>query len=128
MQVVFISDRAAAGARWAIYHVQLPVDGKGKAKALTAEENERSISNAAFSPDGKTIAYLSADEKSTAMIEREKDAHVWGKDWAFNRLRLVDVSTGEVTVLASREAHVLQYAWNKDGSQIAFLETRDLDM
>lgn len=127
--MAFISDRAKAGSQWAIY--QLPADGTGEPEALTPEANERSIAMFRFSPDGRTIAYLSANEKFAGVKAREEDkddAMVWGKDLVFNRLRLVDVESMEATVLAAPDAHVVDLAWNGDGSHIAFLTVLDPDM
>lgn len=105
----------------------MPVNSGGEATPLTPEENERPIDKFGFSPDGKTIAFVSADEKTEERKKREKekdDALVWGENWPFNRLRLVDVATKEVTTLASKDAQIKEFAWNDDGNKLAFTEVR----
>ncbi|KAK5130757.1 hypothetical protein LTR08_001702 [Meristemomyces frigidus] len=122
--IAFLSDRAKAGESCAIY--MLPLGG-GEASALTTAENERTIAKFEFAPDGKTIAFLSADEKSEEKKVKEKakdDAKVWGEDWAFDRLRLIDVATKTVTTLVSKDAHITDFAWDQSGTKLAFCEVR----
>ncbi|KAK5166073.1 uncharacterized protein LTR77_008334 [Saxophila tyrrhenica] len=121
--IAFISDRAKAGEQWAIYSHTLGEEGEPQ--VLTPAGNEKKIERFEFSPDGKTIAYLSADEKSAEKKAKDKekdDPMVWGEDWAFNRLRVVDVATKKVATLVSRSAHITELAWSDDGSRIAWLE------
>jgi len=123
--IAFLSDRGKQGESCAIYI--LPLSGGGEAYPVTPAENERSIGRYEISPDGKFIAYLSADEKTEEKKAKEKakdDAQVWGEDWAFNRLRLVHVATKTVSVLVSKDAHITDFAWNDDGSKVAYCEAR----
>ena len=127
--VAFVSDRAKQGESSAIY--ALPANGPGEAFALTPTETERSVTRFEFSPDGKFIAYLSADEKTAEKKAKEQekdDARVWGEDWPFNRLRLVHVATKKVTTLVSRNANVVDMAWNDDGTKVAIAEARTPDI
>lgn len=122
--IAFLSDRGKQGESSAIYI--LPLSG-GEAHPVTPAENERSIDKFEFSPDGKTVAFLSADEKSEEKKAREKaknDAQVWGEDWAFNRLRVVHIGTKTVTVIVSKDAHIVDFAWNDAGTQLGFTEVR----
>lgn len=127
--ITFVSDRAKQGESWAIY--MLPVKEGGEAYPLTPVENERDIEDHSWSPDGKFIAYFSADEKTAEKKAKEKDkddANVWGEDWEYHRLRLLHVGTKKVTSLVSRNANVDDFAWNDDGTKIAFTETRTPDI
>ena len=127
--IAFMSDRAKQGESWAIY--MLPTKGGGEPYPLTPTENERNIDGFDFSPDGKFIAYLSADEKTAEKKAKDKendDAKVWGEDWPYQRLRLVHVSTKKVTTLVSSDAHVVDLAWSDDGSKIAIAEMRTPDI
>ncbi len=120
----FVSDRAKQGEQWAIY--TLPASGEGEPTALTPAEHERSIEQFEFSPDGKYIAYLSPDEKTEDQRTKEKakdDAQVYGSDILHNRLRLIEVATKSVTTLFAEDRHVLGFAFNDKGDQIAFLHT-----
>ncbi|KAK4543051.1 hypothetical protein LTR36_005828 [Oleoguttula mirabilis] len=122
--ITFISDRAKPGESFAIYVLPL---GGGEALAVTPAENEKSIDRFEFAPDGKTIAYLSADEKTEERKAKDKakdDAQVWGEDWPYNRLRLVDLSTKAVTTLVGEASHITDLAWNDSGAKLAFFTVR----
>ena len=120
-RIAFVSDRAKAGESSALYMLRL--DG-GDATPLTATENEQGISAFVMSPDGKTIAYLSPDEKSDEekqkkKDEKPKDVDVWGEKWEHARLRLVDLETKEVRTLFSEDRHVVDLSYSPDGKTIA---------
>ncbi|TKA60221.1 hypothetical protein B0A49_11331 [Cryomyces minteri] len=123
--VAFLSDRRDRGKSCAIY--LLPT-GRGEAYAVTNPENLRNITTFAWSPDGKFIAYLSADEK-TAKKREDEDAELYGADWQFNRLRLLHVATRTVTILCDKAAHVTKLAWSADSKQIAYVlqDTPEID-
>lgn len=75
--------------------------------AVTDESNERSIDMFRFSPDGSKIAFVSADEKTPEQRAREQngeDVQVWGYEWPYARLRIVDVATKERSPLGIRTA------------------------
>ena len=123
--IAFVSDRAKPGEQWAIYI--LPMQAGGEAYPVTPVENERSIDCFEFSPDGKFIAYVSADEKTAEKKAKGKDkddAKVWGEDWPYNRLWLVHLATKKITKLVSHDAHVADLAWSPNGAGIAFEENR----
>ncbi|KAK3710613.1 hypothetical protein LTR37_010240 [Vermiconidia calcicola] len=127
--IAFISDRAKQSEQWAIY--MLPTKAGGEAYPVTPAENERAMGQFEFDPNGKTIAFLSADEKSPDQKAKEKDKDdpkVWGEDWPYNRLRLVHVATKRVTTIVSNDAHILDFAWNDDGTKIAYIETKTPDI
>ena len=128
--VAFVSDRAKQSESSAIY--LLPTKAGGEAYPVTPADNEKTIEAYQFSPDGKFIAYVSADEKTPekkAKEEAKDDAIVWDTDWPFNRLRLIHVATKQVTTLVSRDAHVTEcFAWNHKGTKIAFTEARTPDI
>lgn len=124
--VAFLSDRGKAGESCAIY--SMPVSSGGEPLPLTPAEHEQGIKKFAISPDGKKVAFLSPDEKSEEKKKREKekdDAFVWGQDWEFTRLRVLDVTSKEVSVLVSKDAQILDFAWNDDGTALAFAETKN---
>ncbi|EMC96955.1 hypothetical protein BAUCODRAFT_121487 [Baudoinia panamericana UAMH 10762] len=127
--IAFLSDRGKRGESCAIY--MLDVDGNGQPAPLTPAGNERQIEKFELSPDKKTIAYLSSDEKTQEEREREEkkdDANVWGEHWPFNRLRLINVASKEVTVLVSKDAHIVDFAFNDEGTQIVMAEAQTPDI
>ncbi|KAK3673672.1 hypothetical protein LTR78_006577 [Recurvomyces mirabilis] len=130
--IAFLSDRGRTAERkesCAIY--SLPASGPGEATAITDVANERNIESFRFSPMGGKIAFLSADEKDENRKKKDKekdDVQVWGEELAFNRLRIVDLGTKAVEVLVSQEQHILEFAWNDDGSAIVFTTTKSTDI
>jgi len=123
--IAFISDRGKQGESSALYLMSATLPGE--AFPLTPAENERGIAKFEFSPDGKTVAFISADEKTEDQKKREKekdDVQVWGQDWEFNHLRLLDVASKKVTVLEGRDFHVTDFAFSDDGSKIAYAKTK----
>ncbi|KAK7415947.1 hypothetical protein QQX98_005520 [Neonectria punicea] len=120
-QVVFLSDRAKAGESCAIWTMRL--DG-GDAVPITPAENAEDIETFVFSPNGEMIAYVSPDEKSEELKEKEqKDEHdpeIWGARWEYARLRLVDVASKETRILVGGNRHITEIAWSPDGKTVAF--------
>lgn len=126
--VSFLSDRAKQGESCAIYLISTK---GGEAYPVTKAGNERNIDRYEFSPDGKFIAFLSADEKSDERKAKDKDkddAQVWGQDWEYARLRTVHTSTKKVTTLVQKDAHIMDLAWSDDGSMIAYAEHQNPDI
>ena len=123
-KLAFVSDRAKPGEKWAICIMRM---GEGSiVSPITPAENEQPIGTFAFSPDGQQIAFLSADEKTEDQKRREvegEDVQVWGEDWAYARLRIVDVQSKEVRSLAL-DRHVKSLCWNRDGSRLGIVSAR----
>jgi dipeptidyl aminopeptidase/acylaminoacyl peptidase len=127
-QVLFVSDRFKPGKSSAIWALRL--DG-GDAAAITPVENERGIGYFTISPDGKTIAYTSADEKSEDRKKKdengEPDPEVWGDEWNFARLRTVDLETKETRVIVGGDKHVIITDWSPDGRSLVFTSRENTD-
>lgn len=122
--ITFLSDRAEPGESEAIYC--LPLAG-GEAFPLTDAEHKKSIDSYQWSPSGRFIAFLSPDEKTKGEEDKEKekdDPVVYGENWEFNRLRLLHVSTREVTVLCAKEGHITEFAWSEDETKIAYISQK----
>ena len=121
--ITFVSDRANAGKGGALYI--MPLEGGGEGLPLTDISKEKGVGDYKWSPDGKRIAFTSADEKSEEKKKREEekdDAKVWGEDWEFSRLRVLDMETQEVTTLFEEKAHVASFDWSPDGKGMVLTE------
>lgn len=120
-QIAFISDRAKRGNMSVIWNLRL--DG-GDAMPISPKDNVKSISAFEYSPDGGMIAYISADEDSKERKEKrekgESEPNVWGEQWEYNRLRLINVNSEEVSVAVGDNRDVMNLAWAPDGKQIVF--------
>lgn len=128
-QIAFVSDRSKPGKSSAIWMLRL--DG-GDPVAITKAENAEKISFFAFSPDGSTIAYVSADEKSEERKKKEEDEtpdpEVWGERWDYARLRLVDVKSKKVKELVGGQRHIDRMHWSPDGNNLVFSSTENLEV
>ncbi|KXT16999.1 hypothetical protein AC579_7388 [Pseudocercospora musae] len=133
--IAFISDRAEAGKKWAIYlwHLQNGVPA-GEPHAITDTENERPISKFEFSLSGSEIAFISADEKTKEEKSRDEDGtdfQVWDQDWPYGRLRTVDLASKQVRCMTGSAVfpngiarHVMDFSWSKDGDKIAIVTAK----
>ncbi|ATY58653.1 WD40 YVTN repeat-like-containing domain [Cordyceps militaris] len=119
-RILFLSDRTEAGNKYGVWALRL--DG-GDATAITPVDVEQSVQKWTLSPDGKTVAYLSADEKTEEeqkkSKEHEAEPDVWGEKWEYARLRLVDVDTKETRTLVCEDRHIKDLSWSRDGKNIA---------
>lgn len=119
-QIAFLSDRATRGTPQ-LYRIGR--DG-GEARPVVSVTNKQGIKDFAWSPDGRQIAFISADEPRAGEEVRDQnrdDAEVYGEHWQYDRLRLLNLTTGTVTVLVPSEHHVTCFAWSPDGRQIAYV-------
>ena len=128
--IAFISDREQPGAKRAIYSLILSDNAtSNQVDPITTVENEQPITAFEFSPDGEFIAFISSDEKTEEQKRRDRDGEdvlVWGEEWAYTRLRVVDVTTKEVRSLQINR-HVTSFSWAPDGSRIAFMSSETAD-
>lgn len=129
--IAFLSDRATPGAGFAIW--TLCLDGSAPV-LVSGSDKKASVGTFAFSPDGETIAYTSADEKSTEQQEREEkrggavDPKVWGEDAHLHlKLRLLRLETGVVRTLDTENGHIVDFSWNPNGQSIVFGSVQNLD-
>ncbi|KAH8698998.1 putative acylamino-acid-releasing enzyme [Talaromyces proteolyticus] len=112
--VAFVSDRAGAGAKWAVY--LLPLNQGGDVYPITPAQNTSLITAFAFSPDGTRVAFLSADEEDGDVAH---DVRAWGEIWRYARLRVVDLRTKQIRSL-ELDRHVTALSWSPDGTCIGF--------
>ena len=138
--IAFISDRAKQGEQWGIWMLDLKDGVAEEPYLLTPAERERKIEKFDFTPQGQ-IVFLSGDEKTAERKASEKgkdDAKVWGEDWTFNKLRVLDLkrkkedpSGTHITTFAHEQGrHIVDVA-NCDGSKypcMYFLSTETPDI
>ncbi|MEI6739476.1 MAG: S9 family peptidase [Gemmatimonadaceae bacterium] len=93
-------------------HVFIVPAAGGPARQLTA--SERGESQPQWSPDGATIAFVSA--RGTATNGEEPRPQLW----------LLPADGGEASVLTNARDGVSAYAWSPDGARIAYLTTDSL--
>lgn len=111
-QLAFLSDRAERGTA-GLY--VMDVDG-GEARPLVVRK--RAVAGFAWSPDGGRIAFLAPDDPTDEDERRERerdDADVYGEGWRYQRLRVVEVTTGETTGPLTGDVHVTEVVWSPDG-------------
>jgi dipeptidyl aminopeptidase/acylaminoacyl peptidase len=123
----FLSDRAKRGT-CQLYRI--PLDG-GEAEALT--DWEPGIVAATPLPGGTSVAVIAVDvdtEEDKKRKEERDDAEVYGQRWPWQKLRLLDLGTREVTTFDDLgERHVVEAVPAADGAHIAVLAwpTPELD-
>jgi Tol biopolymer transport system component len=121
--IAFLSDRAKEGVA-DVWSLRLDGDQIGDAAPLSPKGCEKAVSKFSWSGDGKHIAYLSSDEKTAGRVARDEekdDAMVYGQNWEFARLRIVEVATTKITTLATEDSHVYDFAWSPDSTSIAYV-------
>jgi dipeptidyl aminopeptidase/acylaminoacyl peptidase len=122
----FLSDRTRRGTAQ-LYRID-PTGGE----AIALTDWEPGVADFLPLPDGR-IALLSVDPETAeqkARKERRDDAEVYGAEWKFQRLRLLDSASGEITTVDSlQDRHVVEVAASSDGTRLAVIvwPTPELD-
>jgi dipeptidyl aminopeptidase/acylaminoacyl peptidase len=118
--IAFLSDRAERGT-YNLYEMSL---SGGEARQLTFRKS--GVSSFSWSPDGRSIAFLAADDPTEEDERRKKeldDANVYGERWQFGRIHVFDTETREVRTLPTGERHVFELAWSPDSQHMAFFSS-----
>ncbi|KAL9108481.1 MAG: hypothetical protein Q9227_006696 [Pyrenula ochraceoflavens] len=126
--VTFISDRAKAGESSAIYSLSLH---GGEPVPLTPADSKTNIQLHIWSPDGRYIAFLQPDAKTSELEAKEMekdDAKVDGERWEFNRLRLLHVHTREIATPFADNVHITEFAWKEDSSELLLMTQKNTEV
>lgn len=118
--IAFLSDRDHPGEGNSLF--VLPFTRCGEARALTKLKANGDISAFSWSPDGNFIAFLSPDSVVESAAEGA-GAKVYGKDWDYARLRIVNTQTLNVTTLSAHNTHTYDFAWNDDSTHLVYATT-----
>ncbi|KAJ7456915.1 alpha/beta-hydrolase [Mycena latifolia] len=118
----FLSDRHKAGGKAQVYRLSSAVFG-GDPTPLTPTTNIRGVSTFQISPDGRWLAFTSADEPADK-DEKDKETYVivWRASEKLGRLRIIDLSgriEGIRTVI-SVDSHVQSFTWSPDSTRILY--------
>lgn len=125
--VYFLSDREK---RETFQVYRIPLAG-GEAEALTTWNT--GVAEISPLPQGDRLALLAIDEErdeDKARRENRDDADVYGERWPLQRLRFLDLTTREVTTIASLgDRHIAEVALSASGGQAAVIAwpTPELD-
>ena len=95
----------------------MDADG-GNVRQLTPELDGSSSGQPAWSPDGRTIAFVRAQSRASAVVS--------STPLVFGELVLMDADGGETTRLTRGEPDAAP-AWYPDGGEIVFVRGRDLN-
>lgn len=121
-RVVFLSDRHKPGGPQQLYSINL---SGGEASPLFGKDNKRKVSLFEISPDGKYIAFLSADEPTPEDEQREKDRNdpiIFGDRRKHEYLRIFTFSTGAVQKPDTLgDGHTTSLTWTSDSRSVLFL-------
>jgi dipeptidyl aminopeptidase/acylaminoacyl peptidase len=112
----FLSDRAKRGVNQ-VYRIN---PERGEATAIT--DWETGISRFLPLPDGTRVALLATDLETPEVKQRKEerdDAEVYGENWRFQRLRLLDLTTGDITTVeALGDRHIVNVVAEPGGSRL----------
>ena len=111
----FVSDR---DGKRQLYRI---APGGGEAEKLTS--TEEGVSNFAWSPNGKEIAFTILDPQTDAIKEREKrwgDIKIEDQDQRYTHLHLLDLAARTTKQLTRGNFVVGSFDWSPDGRQVAY--------
>ncbi|KAF8192666.1 Alpha/Beta hydrolase protein [Mycena galopus ATCC 62051] len=120
--IFFLSDRHKAGSEAQIYRLSSAEFG-GDPEPLTPTQNVRGVSAFEVSPDGRWLAYISADEPAEK-DEEDKETYVivWRAPKKLGCLRIIDLSgrIKDIRAVISVDQHVESFTWSPDSLRILY--------
>jgi hypothetical protein len=124
--VMFLSDRHDPGKSMHIYTLDLNLERVNLKPVRVADFGKRGVQGFKISPDGRFIAFTSADEKACEEEEQKTqqrdDAHVFGENNMTMRLRVYHSETGAVSTMEEirKDGHMESYTWSPDSRQLLY--------
>lgn len=124
-QVVFLSDRHSPGKASHIYILDLNRAEGTEPVNITQTIGKKGVQDFVMSPDGRLIAFTSADEPSEEQLKRiheKDDAKVFGEKNGLSRLRVYNFATGEILSLENirRDRHIESFTWSPDSKELLY--------
>ncbi|MGA7672908.1 MAG: S9 family peptidase, partial [Nitrolancea sp.] len=119
-RIAFISDRAERG-KTSVYVMR--VDG-GEAERCFDQQGD--VGGLAWSLDGRFLSVLFTEpetEEEKKRKEERDDVRVWDTDYKYRRLWIIDVQTGEASVISPEARQVHYYSWSPDSERLALNTT-----
>ncbi|MFW6075767.1 MAG: S9 family peptidase [Chloroflexota bacterium] len=119
-QIAFFSDRAKRGKK-SVY--VMPSDG---GEAIRLFDQEGSMRDLQWSPNGKYISILFTDPESEEERKRKEekdDVNVWDRDRKWQRLWIIDLESREATAVSPEALQVWGYCWSPDSERLAINTT-----
>ncbi|KDQ56820.1 hypothetical protein JAAARDRAFT_70493 [Jaapia argillacea MUCL 33604] len=120
----FLSDRHESGAAQQIYRLD-PFGHSQDAFAITSISNKKPVQSFSMSPDGRYIAFVSADETPAVNEETlagKHDSKVWNGQVDLGRLRILETANLQngIRTLVSCDRHVDSVSWSPDSKSIIY--------
>ncbi|KAF7307823.1 Peptidase-S9 domain-containing protein [Mycena kentingensis (nom. inval.)] len=113
--IFFLSDRHKHGGKAQVYRVSSKTYG-GEAFPVTQPENIRGVTRYAISPDGRWLAYASADEPEDKDASKKDSASItrsWMKGLSNNILE-------SVRTVVCGDQHVGAVTWSPDSAKLLY--------
>lgn len=114
--IAFLSNR---GGKMQVYRIRF---AGGEAERITNFKD--GVNSFAWGPDGKEFAVIAADplsDKVRKARDRGDDELVVDMEERFNRLWIIDSSTGEGGAVTPEDLHVQSAEWSPGGAEIAII-------
>lgn len=111
------------GRRNASPHPQVYALSMSGGEAMPITQAPAPVSSFAISPDGKWLAY----RYTSPLSKTQQQEHQQGKDWIefernfrFTRIHLLNLQTGEDTVITPNTRNVWHFIWSPTGKEIIY--------